>query len=773
MSDTRPTCPHEGHPDPLVVVRVSGLPAETMAPFTSPVLLERLTELERLEERIGAARQRMVGRLYEGISDTLPPLRGFLLALKRDCYNGRRLNGRRGHASWAEADRLTDGELSGLADLERRFTAAEGNLTAICREERRREHAHLLTLLDDERFLRGVALASPLVAGRLHKLAKKPIEAYGRKEHRLAVSLLRYASRAALKLSPYSTLTTIGLARAVPDGGGELDLQQWRDRSLLRLRCYVLDRVIERLLRHPEVRARFRVIVNDSISEQETGRYRFVRPGRWDTNPKTGESSFLRDSLVEVRLGGALPGWLLKELRERPRPYLDLVRDMACELGDGEADEPRYAQVLDQLLDLGFSCLEPPWPVTDPHLELRLLRELESLPADAELAPAREALGRLVDEQRRFDASPCPAASIRGIRRATAELWQLSGELSDLGSGPESPAEKAELYEDVFLQPSRPSANDGEILRIPRERAERLLRSLDPLTRLAGLYQSRLEFLVSLSAFGVDRWSAGTYVPMLDVFQAARSLWRDYARHRYETPSELFNPLGLPELERLRLLRQAVHARMLETVTDGEDGLSLSSSDLEEPLATVPEEYRSPVGPCLFVQPLDTRGERWVLNRLYEGTGRFASRFTSVMPSAARRAYTSRMRRSSRLQLDGEPVTLLDLLCVQGGHAQRARPRDRRRAATPGRPRGRRGRGAARLWGPPDPFSGGRFAAPGDEPPARALPAGPPRGRRSPIHAVSGALPVAVRTGRVAPPPPPPGAPEVRRVSRPGEADPG
>jgi hypothetical protein len=89
-------------------------------------------------------------------------------------------------------------------------------------------------------------------------------------------------TRAAAKLSPNSTLTGFSLGAlgevAGPGRIGLLDASL-KDVSLVRVSRHVLEGCQTLLLRHPLVRDRCDLALNDTAEEIEPGRYRFLRPG--------------------------------------------------------------------------------------------------------------------------------------------------------------------------------------------------------------------------------------------------------------------------------------------------------------------------------------------------------------------------------------------------------------------------------------------------------------------------------------------------------------
>jgi hypothetical protein len=67
---------------------------------------------------------------------------------------------------------------------------------------------------------------------------------------------------------------------------------------------------------------------------------------------------------------------------------------------------------------------------------------------------------------------------------------------------------------------------------------------------------------------------------------------------------------------------------------------------------------------CLLVQPADTTSSRWVLNQLFEGTGRYGSRYTAVMPPDLRERYAAHFAERGTTESEGErgSAEFLDLV---------------------------------------------------------------------------------------------------------------
>jgi hypothetical protein len=678
-----------------LIVRVAGLPAEVIGGCE---LGRQVEGMRRLEGDLAAARQELVDRLYSSIRGAPAARRRFLLAVKRDCFNGRPLDRRRGTEGWADveevAPRLSARVLeleSALADWRRDFVSSY-NATVGDEIDR------LVALLDDRMFSCGLALASPLVARQARRLVGRSVDTFGRDERRLAATLVRYVSRAAFKLSPFSTFTPVGLAAVRPASPGgravaavRLAGGEARDVSLLRLRRFLLDQVWELLQRAPALRPYLRVALNDSRIEAADGRSTFLRPGHW--RPEAGVLEHFEESLVRARLGGP---WIeaLEEALEAPRAVSErptwrcLVDHLATRLGAAEAE---VAGEVDRLVEVGLLHLLPPWPADEPHLEKAMLAALGGLPVDG-LEPVLAPLARLVGLENGILESADPAADVEEIGRRSDELWSAAARFAGLAVERAGDERRYELYQDVLRRPAA-SAAEGALpvlATVDRAAAERALASVAPLARYSWLFDHRRDFLVTLGAVLARRAPGAAGCDLFTAFEAVQQHWQDYVRFVVEARGSsrwgtTWNPLGLAALAELDRFRRHAREAIGGAMADGAEGRRIDAEALDALLDDAPGAAASaPGGTCLFVQPAAADGSLWVLNRLKEGTGRYASRYTPVMSDGERRRYAAEVAARSVLAVAGEPVELLDVQCIQGDTLNVHAPQTRRLLTLPG-----------------------------------------------------------------------------------------
>jgi hypothetical protein len=656
---------------PPLIVRVAGLPSETVEAFSSDLCTIRVQDLSRLEQELQQAQAEMVERLHVAVHEASPDLRRFLLTVKRDCFNGRSLGKHRGASEWPELHLAAGFLVDRILGLEEQILAWHDEFTALYARERKRERLYLLNLLADRHLRRGIALASPEVLRACHRLLGNPAT-NGRKERKIEESLLRYVSRAAFKLSPFSTLTRVALCTIQENlEGGQQNLlgSRWCEISLMRLKRYLLNQLFALLLHYPGFRAGLRTRLNDTIEEISLDRYRLLRPSRWDLDENGKRFRSFQEATVTVSLSGPLISWLRTELPRHDLTFSELAAVLR-ETFSGLTCPERIDATLTKLSDIGFLRLSPPWPTNELYPERSLLIYLHSLTRDEVLNEVICIFERIVALEAGYPDAENPVLSVEELEALVDEAWNVARPLA--GINPDVTPDGARIgrfNEDVFLLPSNHPLDRREVYQIPEGTAERIRSSVQPLLKFSYLFDSRHDFRHTLEALAAERWPGQREVSLLELFNAAQPLWREYTQfagtNSQNSLREPFNPLRAgfgKDLCRLRRqvwegVRQCVRIEGEETRIDGEL--------LEDLLRHVPDRYTPSVGPCLFIQPADTMGDRWVVNRILDGTGRYESRFTAPMDEETRRLFTSHLATCSVLERDGECLELLDLMASQ------------------------------------------------------------------------------------------------------------
>jgi len=201
----------------VVIVRAGGLPVTAVDDLAAPDTMRALREAS--EHKRSAAT--LADAVSEGLYRAVPTLtdqsiRRSAVALRRDVHNGR-WSARTGAGVAAVSPALpaaVAGDLNRWAQLiqlaQERRVAAAGYFGIETGRALKATHGHLT----GARVARGLALASPVFTDRL---LAEPLR--GNADSRMVRTATAYLLRTALKTSPFSALTTVGIAAFGPAAG--------------------------------------------------------------------------------------------------------------------------------------------------------------------------------------------------------------------------------------------------------------------------------------------------------------------------------------------------------------------------------------------------------------------------------------------------------------------------------------------------------------------------------------------------------------------------
>lgn len=649
-----------------LVVRVSGVSSNSMQAFNSD-LEQHLLSLEETRGRLQQAQRELVDLLYSEIHGADSEKRHALLAVKRDCFNGRPLAGYRDNPVWATVVEISGSLSEEILRLETRVAILEDSFEAAFASEKDRQSNAVARLFEEPDFLCGLATSSSLVGKEVERLRTKPPQSWGRRERRLSTTLLRYGSRAAFKLSPFSTFTSTGLLET-EKGAAPLQLVggDWVRRSLVRLRRHILDRCMDMLVQCNAWRRELPVVLNTSITPLHDGLMYRQSPGfRPDEH---GKLRYGKETIVRARFASPIAS-LARRLLAVPLSCAELIALISQEL-KATTSASDVAREVDRLIDLDFLQLVLPWPADDPHLEKTLLSYFRPRAKQIGAEAFVDKLHRLVDLEDGLLNSADPAGGIAEIEQLINSLLQAAAIPAALDPAPvlESRISEHDVYQDTWCtsvnQPQETIAKVG---------ASQLLNALDsvqPLASYSRLYSNRIDFVHSIGLILAQQRGHNVPVPLLEAFELALPLWQEYQKVQQDNsfPSQTWNPRNSPALEDLAKARLQVSEEFSVCIADGPDGRSIDGGRLREVIDRhVPEQFRREhVGLCLFLQPASRDASTWVLNHMTDGTGRMSSRYTVLMPRASRTRYCQEIATRSRLVIENEEVHVLDLYCVHG-----------------------------------------------------------------------------------------------------------
>ena len=676
-----------------LIVRIAGLSADELSAFEDSRVAPCLEELRTLEAALEAARQGLVEPLYEAVQGAEKAHRRGLLGVKRDCFNGRPLGRWKARPEWPVIEAAVGPQVREIVDLEAQRDASLDALRKAFGKQLQREEEGLLRLTQDRSFVRGMGLSSLILGQTLERVAAGG-KLKGKRRRRMFISLLRYATRAALKLSPFSTLTPVGLGRLTEaDGGAAEPLvleTDWQSQSGVWIYRYFLDQLVDLFGSHPACRAGLGLRINDTLETLPDGRLRFLRPRRWEAGQGEREGRLVRrqPALVKARLTSPVIEHLRTDLARTTRPHSEVVERLLEVFPERSLDEA--TSFVNRLVDIGVLLLVPPWPTGEVDVQGRLLDYLQSLPSDPAMQPVVQNLGEFVPMLREFATSEQPTRSIARGKELAESLAAQALEVSDLDPSVAFFAEEHDHYftEDVFVAPAE--GDRHAVLTLPADEVERLAHSVAPLARLAGVQNMNADYLISLADAGREQWPNETRVPFLDFFEATQPVYQEYIRfqmghRRLDSPRLFsFNPRSLDGITQFDASRREVAAGLKHCLEETDQGWELVHSKVSALLDTLPPALAACRDFNAFLQPYEDNGRRWVLNDLFEGAGRMSSRFTTAMPESVRQHWSDSLTAHSSVGLWGRSVEIIDLLCPEGHTLNVHAPQTRRTLVLPG-----------------------------------------------------------------------------------------
>lgn len=658
-----------------VIARIAGLPADVLESFSHPACTELVRALQAQQDALAVSRAAMVDRIADVLTQFDSAERRFLLKAKRDCYNGRPLAKHRQHAHWPVLSALPGGEADRIVSLEKDLRDTLQSLAVHYDEALVRERRSVVDQAKDRRFLRGVAMGRPgLVEKACRKAPGLDAANYARPQAKWEQSLLRFVTRAAAKLSANSTLTAYALGVVDGKAGAapfSLSSEPGSETSLVRLDRPSLEQLEVLMLRHPSVRERGLVAWNDTLEEVAPGRYRFVRDSHWRLDAEAQAFTFVKPARITVNLSRELVEQIRAVFRIEDEVRFDTL-EKALQEQRGEASGETVRGELDQLLDLGGCFLLAPWPAFEPWLERRMARFLRGLcDRDPSLMTLSKRLDALVEAEAQFAPAERPAQAFAWIETA----WGRAVEAALALVGHAGPiTTPTHLYEDVIWTPvagaqkaGAAAQEDRGVVHLGASKAREILEVSDLVGRFAGLFNLRHDILHHVALWWREHAPQHHAMPFVELAQGFAPVWKRFiqfedAVSQRRNSTDTFEPLAGEALQSLRERRAALIDHVRTLLHDSPTRDRLEVNQLARIVSALPDRY-APIlpGSSVFVQPVDERGDSWVLNSLSQGTGRFFSRVTQIMEPELQQRIVDFLVARSTVEVEGEDADLLEV----------------------------------------------------------------------------------------------------------------
>lgn len=443
------------------LVRWAGLSFDRIDDLTNHELIRAWGRLDVAHEALRAVHVRLCDEIAELVPHApSPAIRGDLIALRRTLFHAKP----RAHEllqgflvkteplsfpspQWTTLLRSAAEECCLWAELETKRT----EFTSAYEVARSNVRRKLGELVEDPWFSRGLAVASPQLVLRIQKVSprlRSRDPSLGRSERQLELTLLRYATRAGAKTSPFSSLGLVAWGRW--DEPCLSTSHPVEVRRVARFNQRRLAAWMQRARQDAACRREMRIEGNPTLCLNRDAHTFFLPPD------EKGDERYCRLPLH------SLVSNVLEALQEGALPFSALVARLAPAV-----DEVEGTRWLEQLLKLGVLQ----WCV--PHPGDDWVHSLLGEPAlDAQ---KRTELERLQAVQTRF-VTACPteraAAWVEGELHLPDPTSQTSAiEATDVERAPEPL-----LFEDCYM--------DG-MPRVPKIRLESWVRTVDRLVQAA------------------------------------------------------------------------------------------------------------------------------------------------------------------------------------------------------------------------------------------------------------------------------------------------
>lgn len=644
-------------PDSPLIIRVAGLPMETLLPLRFNKTMQLIDALFAKEHWLQAQAEQLSEALYQAIGTIEEKkIKYHLMALRRTIFHVQMPKPLGDHvwaalpSELAQTIRVWIGEMAQLQALhERGLPTLEAEWL-----EMRDTLQHLTQV---ESFQQGLVLASKdLYEDAVRWLQDGPASS-PRRDRQLELGLLTYLSRMATKTSPFSTFMSSTRGSWVDEGPVLTCATPWQRRSAVDLNWSIAQRMASEIARWPELRATLPLRINSSLTESSS-HLSFL--GWKSSATKSGET-------VMTLANSPIIQHILQMMREIEHPtYAALLQEAARFYA--QRPEIDIQRGLNQLIEIGLLELDCAIPdlATDYLGQVLACLQAGQSQRCAELALFLQKVHTYLQEytlaqkaEERYKKRDLIYATLDSIY----QYLGLSGRKITI------PINNA-FYENTLLV-------DGE-MRCSLASCQDVLHDLEVLQSLSALYDQHLPGRLALTAFFADHYGEGASVSLLRFYedfcreQAQPGGWRPgyqvsgahlgqlFADAAF-LPSETFAPL-----EHLRRLQHACFQRFIEPATTAWPLARLDAEAVREFVADFPAFLTPPESLAFYGQMLiSTEHPQFVLNAMRSGFGRSAAQMQFLEAQAATDAH---LQNTSPAYQERQPLWA-DLLGVFGSNA--------------------------------------------------------------------------------------------------------
>lgn len=545
-------------------------------------------ELHRLQMFLNGQREQCCERLYQRIPSLPEPQKSFLIAFRRDLFNGRPLK-----PLPEGVLELLDPETQHHLQVYRRQQDLLNELQQEFLKRQQQEREALQGVCQNETFLKALTVSSPSMLEAAQAYARTPLPEHRSRIRKTEHSLLQFATRAALKTSPFSHYTALVGAVWEKEAPQTLPLPEVQATSTPH--HIMVRRLLDAVLQHPEVlplvqfqvnpRARLldeQVVFEQRIDEKE----RQPRAHKVATRTIRLKKTPVMDLLMASSGTHTLAEWV-DVLQVTPEKW------DAC------------LNYLNKLQEVGF--LQPVVPIpsqtTDILMDLiAYLHTLKQTPA----ALLFEEVDQLTRTFAQAHSAERPRIQAR-LRHLWTEAYSLYGQT--LPSGPL-------FYEDV---------SSPELLRLPEQDWQTVHQDLADLISVLRVYDTHLMFKPLVQQVFDAQCPSGR-MDLETFLMQNPELFNDWLKLAMQglTPELRKNPT----IVQAQAIQKAFQTAYLQAARN-QTPLRLDREQLKTWAQSMPAEWhKQDYAYGIFAQPARTEnGLQIYINQMYQGHGQYFSRF--------------------------------------------------------------------------------------------------------------------------------------------------
>lgn len=598
---------------PYFLLRTGGMPINGLLAMRAADTMDKLYTLSSIQANLKAITPSLTERIEKEVPHlTDDRLRNKLITYKRDMYNHRRPKSR-------AVDFVGELPQALLAEMEQWEADMEKmqDLKAQAQADFNREQPHarrvLQTTVNNHNFLNGVLLTSGDLFEKVNKYIETPIEEQNARLRKVEYTLATMLTRVAAKTSPFSTFSLVGQGLLAQDADlAETEFPSLAHRSQVRINWTPVLRVLDGLLKHPDVRPLLAYRVNRTLRVEENRLVLIQRKDSPATRPRvfrTTETPVSMDFNPAMQMVIAI----IRESEGGALLYPDLIERMS-QAGPREAIE----KFVNQLIDI--QVIEP--TVEYPEQSRDILATVRNLIGTWQTEVAvrtsdhLQAISALI-EQYRTGTVPVRSELLVSIRRRFEEIGDIVGlptTARSLG---------LLVYEDAILEGAT---------RVPAAEWEEILSDLSFYQELAPLFDVKFRLQSVIAKMFVDRYGADGICT--DTGEFVRNLIPVHTQFiKPMVPGQLFADLeignDIPNIRALNDLKLEFLDLINRRFDEGETEIELTREELAPLIGRVPASIKNrPLSHEFFMQWVkDDRQSLMVINQPYFGYLAFMSRF--------------------------------------------------------------------------------------------------------------------------------------------------